>query len=75
MFNEKSIKERMDKSISSFKKEISTLRTGRANSAMLDNIRVDVYGQMMPLNQLSTITTPEPRTLCIVSDIRYCLGY
>ena len=65
MFDQKKVKDRMEKTIISFKKEIGTLRTGRANSAMLDNIKADVYGQLMPLNQLATITTPEPRTLSI----------
>ena len=65
MFDQKKVKDRMEKTITSFKKEIGTLRTGRANSAMLDNIKADVYGQLMPLNQLATITTPEPRMLSI----------
>ncbi len=65
MFDQKKVKDRMEKTIMSFKKEIGTLRTGRANSAMLDNIKADVYGQLMPLNQLATITTPEPRMLSI----------
>ena len=55
-FNEKNYSIKMDKTIQSFKKEISTLRTGRANPAMLDMIKVDVYGQMMPINQLATIS-------------------
>ena len=55
----------MDKTIQSFKKEISTLRTGRANSAMLDTIKVDVYGQLMPINQLATISVPEARLISI----------
>ena len=55
----------MDKSISSFKKDISTLRTGRANTNMLDTIKVDVYGQLMPINQVGSITTPEPRMINI----------
>ena len=50
-FNEKSYSSKMDKSIQSFKKDISTLRTGRANISMLDTIKVDVYGQQMPINQ------------------------
>ena len=65
MFDKQKLTERMEKTINSFKKEIGTLRTGRANISMLDNIRVDVYGQQMPINQLATITTPEPRTLSI----------
>ena len=64
-FNEKNYSSKMDKTIQSLKKDISTLRTGRANSAMLDNVRVDVYGQQMPINQLGSITTPEPRTINI----------
>ena len=55
----------MDKAIEVFTKELSSLRTGRANSAMLDLIRVDVYGQQMPINQIGSITTPEPRMINI----------
>ena len=55
----------MDKAIEVFSKELSSLRTGRANSAMLDLIRVDVYGQKMPINQIGSITTPEPRMINI----------
>ena len=55
----------MDKAIEVFAKELSSLRTGRANSAMLDIIKVDVYGQQMPINQIGSITTPEPRTINI----------
>ena len=65
MFDEKSHNLKMDKSIESFSKELSSLRTGRANAAMLDIIRVDVYGQQMPINQLASITTPEARTINI----------
>ena len=65
MFNEKTYNEKMDKTFNVFVKELSALRTGRANSSMLDIIRVDVYGQKMPINQLATITTPEPRTINI----------
>ncbi len=63
MFDEKSHSLKMDKSIEAFSKELSSLRTGRANAAMLDLIRVDVYGQQMPINQIGSITTPEPRTI------------
>ena len=55
----------MEKSIISFKKEISTLRTGRANTNMLDTIRVDVYGQLMPIEQLGTVSVPEARLISI----------
>ena len=65
MFNEKTYNDKMDKTFNVFVKELSALRTGRANSGMLDIIRVDVYGQKMPINQLATITTPEPRTINI----------
>ena len=65
MFNNKTYSQKMDKTFEVFTKELSSLRTGRANSSMLDLIRVDVYGQKMPINQLGTITTPEPRTISI----------
>ena len=55
----------MDKSIEAFSKELSSLRTGRANAAMLDLVKVDVYGQQMPINQIGSITTPEPRMINI----------
>ena len=60
MFDEKSHSLKMDKAIEVFSKELSSLRTGRANSAMLDLVKVDVYGQQMPINQIGSITTPEP---------------
>ena len=62
-FDKKEISIKMAKTITSYKKDIGTLRTGRANPSMLDLIRVDVYGQKMPINQLATITVPEPRTI------------
>ena len=65
MFNEKSYSSKMDKTIEVFVKELSSLRTGRANASMLDLIKVDVYGQQMPINQLGSITTPESRTINI----------
>ena len=65
MFNEKSYSLKMDKTIEVFVKELSSLRTGRANSAMLDLVKVDVYGQQMPINQVGSITTPEPRMINI----------
>ena len=65
MFEENTYKNKMLKTLDVFSKELNSLRTGRANSNMLDIIRVDVYGQKMPINQLGTITTPEPRTINI----------
>ena len=65
MFNEKSYGLKMDKAIEVFSKELSSLRTGRANTAMLDLVKVDVYGQQMPINQVGSITTPEPRMINI----------
>jgi len=65
MFNDKSFEIKMSKTIEVFSKELSSLRTGRANASMLDLIKVDVYGQKMPINQLATITTPEARTINI----------
>ena len=63
MFNDKPYKEKMIKTIELFSKELSSLRTGRANASMLDLIKIDVYGQKMPINQLATISVPEPRTI------------
>ena len=63
MFDEKSHNLKMDKSIEAFSKELSSLRTGRANASMLDLVKVDVYGQQMPINQVGSITTPEPRMI------------
>jgi len=63
MFKDSIYKEKMSKTIDLFSKELSSLRTGRANASMLDLIKVDVYGQKMPINQLATITVPEPRTI------------
>ena len=65
MFDEKSYNIKMDKAIEVFLKELSSLRTGRANAAMLDLVKVDVYGQQMPINQVGSITTPEPRMINI----------
>ena len=65
MFDEKSYSLKMDKAIEVFSKELTSLRTGRANSAMLDLIKVDVYGQQMPINQVGSITTPEARMINI----------
>ena len=64
-FNENNYSSKMDKSIQSLKKDISTLRTGRANTNMLDTIKVDVYGQSMPIDQLATISVPEARLISI----------
>ena len=65
MFQEKPYNQKMDKTFEVFIKELSSLRTGRANSNMLDLVKVDVYGQKMPINQLGTITTPEARMINI----------
>jgi len=64
-FNEKNYSSKMDKTIQSFKKDISTLRTGRANTNMLDTIKVDVYGQLMPIDQIATISVPEARLISV----------
>ena len=65
MFNNKTYSQKMDKTIEVFQKELTSLRTGRANASMLDLVKVDVYGQAMPLNQVSSITTPDARTINI----------
>ena len=65
MFSDKNYQQKMLKTIDVFSKELSSLRTGRANASMLDLIKVDVYGQQMPINQVGSITTPEPRMINI----------
>ena len=65
MFNDKTYSQKMDKTIEVFTKELTSLRTGRANANMLDLVKVDVYGQQMPINQVASITTPEPRMINI----------
>ena len=65
VFSEKNYSLKMDKSILSLKKDISTLRTGRANTNMIDTVKVDVYGQLMPINQLATVSVPEARLISI----------
>ena len=65
MFDDKGYNQKMDKTFNVFINELTSLRTGRANSSMLDLIKVDVYGQKMPINQLGSITTPEARTINI----------
>ena len=65
MFNKETYNQKMQKTLEVFNKELGSLRTGRANANMLDLVKVDVYGQKMPINQLGTITTPEPRMINI----------
>ena len=65
MFDDKNYNQKMDKTFDVFTKELSSLRTGRANSNMLDLIKVDVYGQKMPINQIGSISTPEARMINI----------
>ena len=65
MFKEQTYSQKMDKTIEVFSKELTSLRTGRANASMLDLVKVDVYGQSMPINQVSSITTPEARMINI----------
>jgi len=64
-FNEKNYAIKMDKTILSYKKDLSTLRTGRANVSMLDMVKVDVYGQLMPINQLASVSVPEARLITV----------
>ncbi len=65
MFEEKKYNNKMSKTYDVFQQELASLRTGRANASMLDIVKVDVYGQKMPVNQLGSINTPEPRTINI----------
>ena len=64
-FDEKSYQQKMEKTIISLKRDLSSLRTGRANSSMLDTIKVEVYGQQMPINQLATVNVPEARLISV----------
>jgi len=64
-FNQNNYSSKMEKSIISFRKDISTLRTGRANTSMLDTIKVDCYGQIMPIEQLGTVSVPEARLISV----------
>ena len=63
--NSNDIKDRMEKAVDSFKKDLGSLRVGRASSSMLDTISVNAYGSNMPLNQIGTISVPEPRLLLV----------
>ena len=65
MFEETKYNNKMSKTYEVFQQELGSLRTGRANAGMLDIVKVDVYGQKMPINQLGSITTPEPRSINI----------
>ena len=65
MFDKNNYKQKMNKTFEAFAKDLSALRTGRANASMLDVVKVDVYGQKIPINQLGTITVPDPRALNI----------
>ena len=69
-FNETNYSSKMSKSIQSLKKDLSTLRTGRANTNMLDTIKVDVYGQLMPIDQLATVSVPEARLISFKFGIK-----
>ena len=69
MFNENNYISKMSKTFEVFTKDLSSLRTGRANASMLDIVKVDVYGQKMPINQLASITTPELRMINIQDGI------
>jgi len=64
-FNEKNYSIKMDKTIQSYKKDLSSLRTGRANASMLDMVKVEVYGQMMPINQVASVSVPEARLITV----------
>ena len=65
IFNKKDVLMKMDKALNSLKKDLSTIRTGRANTSMLDLVSIEAYGKKMPINQLGTVTTPEARTISI----------
>jgi ribosome recycling factor len=58
-------RERMDKAVTALKEEFASLRTGRANAALLDPIHVDAYGSKVPINQIGAISVPEPRSITV----------
>jgi len=72
----KSFEKKMEESIVSLNKDLSTIRTGRAHSSMLDLLKVDVYGQSMPINQIGTISVSDPQTLSIQiwdsNNVKFC---
>lgn len=70
----KNMEEKMQKSIDVFKKEITTIRTGRATPALLDRIQVDAYGSMMPINQLANVSVPDARSILIQPWDKTLLG-
>lgn len=69
-----SAKERMDKAIQAVKRDLSTVRAGRASASMLDKITVDYYGSPMPISQVAGISTPDPRQLVISPWEKNMLG-
>jgi len=72
----KSFEKKMEESIISLNKDLSTIRTGRAHSSMLDLVKVEVYGQSMPINQVATISVSDPQTLSIqvwdANNVKFC---
>ena len=72
----KSFEKKMEDSIISLNKDLSTIRTGRAHSSMLDLVKVDVYGQSLPINQIGTISVSDPQTLSIqvwdANNVKFC---
>ena len=72
----KSFEKKMEDSIVSLNKDLSTIRTGRAHSSMLDLVKVEVYGQSMPINQVATITVTDPQTISIqvwdANNVKFC---
>jgi len=72
----KSFEKKMEDSLASLSKDLSTIRTGRAHSSMLDLVKVEVYGQAMPINQVATITVSDPQTLSLqvwdTNNVKFC---
>jgi ribosome recycling factor len=65
MLSYKEAKSRMDAALDAIKREFATVRTGKATPALLDTVRVDAYGAKMPLNQVATVSTPEPSLILV----------
>jgi ribosome recycling factor len=72
----KNFEKKMEETLSSLQKDLSTIRTGRAHSSMLDLVKVEVYGQNMPINQIGTVSVSDPQTITVqiwdANNVKFC---
>jgi ribosome recycling factor len=72
----KNFEKKMEETLNSLQKDLSTIRTGRAHSSMLDLIKVEVYGQNMPINQIGTVSVSDPQTITVqiwdANNVKFC---